>query len=99
MESPSPQFIRELMGIGILSYREHQTLWQIAKRCAATTGVTAATPMAILGTQIGSVIIPGVGSIPGTVAGALAGLVSGTISCTMLNVAAQNELKNTLQSI
>ncbi|MVM40662.1 hypothetical protein GO730_28255 [Spirosoma sp. HMF3257] len=96
---PTPQFIREVMAAGVLSYREQQTLWQIAKRCAATTGITAAAPLALLGTQIGSIAIPGFGTITGPVMGALAGMIYGTVSCSMLNLSAQAELRKLAQGL
>ena len=96
---PSKDFVQNVMRIGVLSYREQETLWQIAQRCATTTGVTAAAPLAMLGAQMGSVAIPGLGTVAGPVVGALAGLFYGTVSCTMLNMSAQNELKKLAQGL
>ena len=90
-------FVQSLMTIGILSYKEQETLWQIAKRCAATTGLPMAGAGFLLGMNAGTVFLPGIGSISGSVAGALAGLFSGTFSCTMLNRSMQQELKNLAQ--
>ena len=87
------KFAKELMAIGILSYQEHEKLWQIAKRCARTTGVPMAGAGALAGLKMGTVAVPGVGTIAGPVAGALAGLFSGTLSCTMLNVSMVQQLR------
>lgn len=86
-------FIKELIKIGILSYKEQETLYQIAKRCASTTGLAMAGAGAVLGAKAGTVTIPGVGTVAGSVAGALAGLLGGTMSCTMLNVSMRQELR------
>lgn len=87
----SEQFIEELMKIGIVSYREQETLFKVAKRCASTTGIPMAGAGALIGLKTGSVIIPGVGTIAGPVAGSLVGLFGGTISCTMLNMSLRQE--------
>ena len=87
------KFIQEMLKIGILSYKEQETLFQIAKRCATTAGVPMAGAGALYGMGMGTVTIPGVGTIAGSVAGALAGMLSGTISCTMLNVGVRKELQ------
>jgi hypothetical protein len=93
MPAVDHQFRRELMSIGILSFREQDTLWNIAGRCAKTAGVPLAGAGLVLGTQIGKVTIPGVGAVPGAVAGALAGLFSGTVSCVMLNTSLRSQLR------
>jgi hypothetical protein len=87
------RFAAELMKIGIVSYKERETLYQIAKRCAQTTGIPMAGAGALIGLKAGSVTLPGVGTIAGPVAGALAGLFSGTLSCTMVNVSLREELR------
>ena len=84
-------FVKELMAIGILSYQEHEKLWQIAKRCARTTGMPMAGAGALIGLKAGTV--PGIGTITGPVAGALAGMFAGTVSCTMLNVSMVQQLR------
>ena len=76
-------FKRELLKLGIVSYREHETLYQIAKRCTKM-GI----PMAGAGAVIGSSF-----PIVGTTAGALVGMLAGTVSCTMLNASMRNQLK------
>lgn len=86
-------FVRELLKIGIVSYDQQESLFQIAKRCARTTGIPMAGAGGLIGMSAGTIIVPGVGSIPGYLAGALAGLVSGTVSCSMLNAASRKQLK------
>lgn len=76
-------FKRELLKIGIVSYKEQETLYQIAKRCTKM-GI----PMAGAGAIVGS-SLPGLG----TAAGALAGMLAGTLSCTMLNASMRAELR------
>lgn len=87
------KFVNTLMGLGIISYKEQEKVWQIAKRCARTSGLPMAGAGALLGLKMGTVTVPGVGTIAGSVAGALAGLFSGTLSCTMINMSMRNELK------
>lgn len=87
------KFAEQLMTIGIISYKEQETLWQIAKRCGSTAGVPTAGAGAVLGANLGTVTIPGVGTIAGSLAGAIVGLAAGTLSCTMLNVSMRQELK------
>jgi hypothetical protein len=87
------KFVNTLMAIGIISYREQETVWQIAKRCAMTSGVPMAGAGALMGAKMGTITIPGYGTIAGSVAGALAGLFSGTVTCTMVNVSMRKELK------
>ncbi len=87
------KFVNTLMGLGIISYKEQEKVWQIAKRCAMTSGVPLAGAGAVMGAKMGTVTVPGVGTIAGSVAGALAGLFGGTISCTMVNMSMRNELK------
>jgi hypothetical protein len=87
------KFVAEMLAHGKVSYREQETLWSIAQRCARTAGVPTAGAGFLLGTQMGVVTVPGIGAIPGAVAGALAGLVGGTLSCTMLNLSVRNQLR------
>ena len=87
------QFARSLLSIGIVSYREHETLFDIAKRCAGTMGLPAAGGGAVLGAGIGGTVSLGALTIPASVAGALAGLVSGTLSCVMLNESMKERLR------
>ena len=68
-----PAFARQLQTIGIISYREQETLWNIAQRCAKTTGVPLAGMGLAAGAKAGAVMIPGIGLVPGAIATALAG--------------------------
>jgi hypothetical protein len=92
-EQVPAHFVKDMLKIGILSYDEQETLWQIAKRCARTTGVTVAVPTAIAGAAMGSVTVPGVGAVPGVVAGALAGFVGGTAQCVTGNSMFRTQLR------
>lgn len=91
------KFALELNKIGIVAYNEQENLWQIAKRCAASSGISMAGFGAVIGFKTGSVVVPGIGTIAGPIVGALTGLVSGTFSCTLLNVAMKDELKKIAQ--
>lgn len=88
------RFVAEMMQLGILSFREQETLWEIAGRCAKTAGVPMAGFGFVAGSGMGAVTIPGIGAVPGAVAGALAGLASGTVSCVMLNAATRDQLRS-----
>lgn len=86
-------FIRQLRSIGIIKHREQETLYDIAKRCAATVGLSAAGGGAVLAASISSPVSLGTMTVPATLAGALAGLFAGTLSCVMLNEGLKEELK------
>ena len=93
MPQLTEQFQRDLMSIGIVSYREQETLWDIAQRCARTVGVPLAGTGFLIGTQIGTVVIPGVGTVAGEIAGTLAGLAGGTIMCVTVNESLRSQLR------
>jgi hypothetical protein len=93
MELLPATFTREMMSLGILSYREQETLWQLARRCAATVGIPMAGSLSLLGTKMGTVTLPGVGTVSGAVAGALAGMAAGTTVCMGLNASVKSELR------
>jgi hypothetical protein len=93
MPGIDPSFRSDLLKLGIISYREQETLWQIALRCAKTAGVPAAGAGMLLMAEVTTVAIPGVGAVPGAVAGLLAGLVSGTVTCTMANASMRQQLR------
>jgi hypothetical protein len=86
-------FVHQMLQLGILSYKEQETLWQIAKRCAGTAGISMGGAGALMGLKAGTVTVPGVGTVSGAVAGFLAGLTAGTASCVMLNQTYKNELR------
>ena len=83
----------KLKQYGILGSKEQETLYELAKRCAKTSGVPMAGGAAVMGASAGSVTIPVVGAVPGAVAAALGGLLVGTGSCVALNIAAKQKLK------
>jgi len=87
------QFVKTLMGVGILSYNEQEKLWDIAKRCAGTVGISMAGVGLVAGSTAGTITLPVIGTISGALAGTLAGLAGGTISCVMLNVSERNALR------
>jgi hypothetical protein len=91
------QFRQDLVKIGIISYRDQETLWSIAKRCARTSGVPMGAGLAVATASAGAVTIPGIGAVPGAVAGFLAGLASGTMMCTAANVAYRDELRKLVE--
>ena len=62
MDEQMERFRQELMGIGIISYREHDRLWDIAQHCARTAGIPTAGAGAVMGMGAGSVSIPGIGA-------------------------------------
>ena len=82
-------WIKKMMAIGVLSYREQERLYHIAKRCAKTTGVPAAGAGFVLGSA---------GFVSGAVVGALGGLFYGTAACTLLNVTMRDKLKQLAQT-
>jgi hypothetical protein len=86
-------WMRQMMSIGIVSYDEQERMWEIGHRCARDAGLPLAGGLAVAGMQVGTVTIPGVGTVSGAVAGALAGLVSGTLTCTALNIGLRDELR------
>jgi hypothetical protein len=86
MSDMTQDFRRELLKLGIIAYKEQETLWGIAKRCARTTGVPLAAGGAAASAALG----------PGAAAGFLAGLAAGTVSCTAANLAYRSELRKLL---
>lgn len=88
------RFQKQLIGIGIIRYKEHETLFQIAKRCAVTTGLPMAGAGMVMGIKAGTVALPGGGTISGGAAGFLAGLLAGTMVCTAANQSYRRELRS-----
>jgi hypothetical protein len=97
MSGPTEDFRRVMLGLGIVSYREQETAWDIAKRCALTTGAPMAGAGFLMGLKAGTVTVPGVGTISGALAGFLAGLTTGTAICTAVNLSYRNELRKLLE--
>jgi hypothetical protein len=86
-------FVKDMMSIGVLSYKEGEKLSQIAQRCAASAGISMGAVGALLGAKGGTVMVPGYGTVSGALVGALAGMVGGTVSCIALNRGARSELQ------
>ena len=62
---------------------ESQTMWAIARECAATKGAAMGAAGAVGMAGAGAVMVPGIGSVPGWLAGFAAGWVAGTFMCTV----------------
>ena len=80
--------------MGIVRYRDQETLFEIAKRCATTVGLSSAGGGAVLAAGIGGPVSLGTLTLPASVVGALAGLFAGTVSCVMLNEGLKQELRD-----
>ncbi|MCW8090321.1 hypothetical protein [Alteromonas sp. ASW11-130] len=87
---------RELLAIGIVSYCEQRSLIDVAKQCFIKYGFAMGGAGLVMGSSIGSVTVPIIGSIPGSVAGFLAGAASGTAICVGANYGVKNELQKLL---
>jgi hypothetical protein len=86
-------FRRELIKLGILSYSEQDRLYDIALRCARTSGVALGGAGAVMGAGTANVMLPIIGTVPGAVAGFLAGLATGTMACTALHYGMKDQLR------
>jgi hypothetical protein len=95
-DTATESFRRQMLALHIISYSDQDTLWSIARKCAATTGIPLGGGFAVLGAGAGAVTVPGVGSIPGYLAGFLAGLATGTATCTALNLRYRSDLRQFL---
>ena len=84
---------RKMIQAGIISFNEQENLWDIAKRCAKTTGIPMGGAGLVMGAGAGTVTLPVVGTVSGAVAGFLGGLATGTASCVALNHAYREELR------
>ena len=96
MEESTDDFRREMLKMGIVSYREQDRLWDIGKKCAKIMGVPAAGAGMVMGMGAGAVTVLGIGAVPGAVFGLLAGMVTGTAACTAVNVRHRNALRTLL---
>lgn len=96
MDEMTNDFSREMLQMGIVSYKEQETLWDIGRKCARTIGVATAGAGFVYGSGAGAVAVPGVGAVPGAIVGLLGGLVAGTAACTAVNVRHRNELRKFL---
>lgn len=96
MSEPTEAFRQELLRLGIIAYREQDTLWSIANRCAKTVGLPMGAGAAVMGFNAGAVTVPGVGAVPGALAAFLAGLATGTAACTAANLMYRDQLRQLL---
>ena len=62
---------------------EAQTMAAIVKECARTYGMVLGTTGAVGMAGAGSVLVPGIGAVPGWLAGFAGGFVGGTLMCTV----------------
>lgn len=93
MSDMTPEFQREILSLGIISYQEQETLWDIATKCARMAGVPMAGAGFVIGAAAGTVTVPGIGAVPGALFGLLSGLATGTAICTAANVAHRDQLR------
>lgn len=82
------------MGVDITGYNPNDKLYlfNVAKLCAKTAGVSMGAVGGLFGTTMGSVTVPVIGSVPGFVAGFLAGAIGGTVSCTIARMSMKRDL-------
>lgn len=78
------RFISNLLKLGVVAHHEHETLWELARRCAATTGLTMGIPTALMTAR---------GGAGPALAGFLAGLATGTLACVAVNKLYVDELR------
>lgn len=97
MPDTSQSFRHELLKLGIISYREQDTVLSIAKKCAITMGLPLGTAIGVASMKAGTVVVPGVGTISAGLAGFLAGLTTGTAMCTAANLSYRNEMRRLLE--
>lgn len=87
------QTTAKLIEIGIISYKEQETLLEILRRCAKTTGLPLAGFAAVATVKSGVIAVPGVGTVAAPLVAAAAGLIVGTTACTALNLTMREELR------
>ncbi len=80
------KFRNEILKLGFHGYDEQMSLFQIAKRCAKTTGLA-----------MGGMGAAGTAALgPGAAAGFLAGLATGTLTCGIGSTIYREEIKRML---
>lgn len=86
-------FRRRLLDLG-LSYRDDDLsyLWEVAKRCAKTSGASLGAAAGLMSAGAGAVAVPGVGAVPAWILGFLAGAATGTVTCTVVHGSLKREL-------
>jgi hypothetical protein len=79
-------FQKEIVKLGFYSYDEQQSIWQIAQRCARTSGLALGGAGAVGTAALG----------PGAAVGFLAGLATGTAACTAGSILYKEQIKQLL---
>lgn len=77
----SPEALAELLN---LRSSEAETMGAVLRHCAEF-GVALGGGAAVVTAGAGTIIVPGLGAVPGWLAGFAAGWASGTLACTMAN--------------
>ncbi|MFD2727194.1 hypothetical protein [Hyunsoonleella rubra] len=103
METMPYSFVSEMAKLGVISYSEQDTIWQIAKKCAKKHGMAVGAAGALMGMKAGSVTIPlgpigGAITMSGAVAGFLAGLAGGTLACTVVMESQRKEIHKLIEA-
>ncbi|MGN3974613.1 hypothetical protein [Tsuneonella sp. SYSU-LHT278] len=80
-------FQREIVKLGFYSYDEQQSIFDLAKRCARTTGLSLGGAGAVGTAALG----------PGAAVGFLAGLATGTAACTAGSLLYREQIKQLLE--
>lgn len=80
-------FQREIVKLGSYSYDEQQSIFDLAKRCARTTGLSLGAAGAVGTAALG----------PGAAVGFLAGLATGTAACTAGSLLYREQIKQLLE--
>ncbi|MCT2557826.1 hypothetical protein N0B51_02400 [Tsuneonella sp. YG55] len=80
-------FQKEIVKLGFYSYDEQQSVFELAKRCAKTTGLSVGGAGAVMGAA---------GAGFGAAAGFLGGLVAGTAMCTAGSMLYREQIKEML---
>ena len=80
------RFRNEVLKLGFHTYDEQQSLWQIAQRCARTSGLALGGAGAVGTAALG----------PGAAAGFHAGLATGTAMCTAGSILYKEQIRQML---
>lgn len=93
------RFQEKLLRLGF-DYRPDEIayLFEVAKSCARLSGLPLGAAMGAATAGVGSVIVPGIGSVPGWLVGVMAGFFSGTIMCTVFKGSIKTELDKLVRS-
>ncbi len=80
-------FQKEIVKLGFYSYDEQQSIFDLAKRCARTSGLALGGAGAIGTAALG----------PGAAVGFLAGMATGTAACTAGSLLYREQIKQLLE--